>query len=85
MERGIAQWLERWSRDRKVAGSSPGRSGAAGECSSVGSAVCAVSYFGVRSTTVLPQQHVKNPGHSAKSAGGRLQLNTHAPYVCGLA
>ena len=29
------------------------------------------------------QLHVKNPGHSAKSAGGRLQLNTHTPYVCG--
>ena len=28
---------------------------------------------------------VKHPGHSAKSAGGRLQLNTHAPYVCGFA
>ena len=27
----------------------------------------------------------KNPGHSAKSAGGRLQLNTDAPYVCGFA
>ena len=31
-----------------------------------------------------PQQHVKDRGHSAKSAGGRLQLNTHASYVCGL-
>ena len=31
---------------------------------------------------MLPQQQVKNP---AKSAGGRLQLNMHAPYVCGLA
>ena len=28
--------------------------------------------FGVRSTPVLPQWHVKDPGHSAKSAGGRL-------------
>ena len=28
---------------------------------------------------------VKDPGHSAKSAGGRLQLNTHTPYVCGFA
>ena len=28
-------------------------------------------------------KHVKDPGHSAKSAGGRLQLNTHTPYVCG--
>ena len=25
----------------------------------------------------------KNRGHSAKSAGGRSQLITHAPYVCG--
>ena len=28
---------------------------------------------------------VTDLGHSAKSAGGRLQLNTHAPYVCGFA
>ena len=28
---------------------------------------------------------VKDPGHSAKSAGGRLQLNTHTPYICGFA
>ena len=34
---------------------------------------------------VLLQQHIKDPGHSAKSAGGRLQLNMHAPYVCGFA
>ena len=26
---------------------------------------------------------MKDPGHSAKSAGGRLQLNTHTPYLCG--
>ena len=25
----------------------------------------------------------KDPGHSAKSAGGRLQLNIHALYLCG--
>ena len=54
-----------------------------GEFSSPGSTFCADSYFGIRSTPVLPQQHVKNPGHSAKSAGGRLQLNMHTPYVCG--
>ena len=57
--------------------------GTTGEFSSPGSTFCADSYFGIRSTPVLPQQHVKNPGHSAKSAGGRLQLNTHTPYVCG--
>ena len=33
--------------------------------------------FGVRSTPVLPQWHVKDPGHSAKSAGGRLHLKTY--------
>ena len=33
--------------------------------------------FSVRSTSVLPQWHVKGPGHSANSAGGRLHLNTH--------
>ena len=35
------------------------------------------------SVSVPPPCYCKNPGHSAKSAGGRLQLNKHAPYVCG--
>ena len=36
--------------------------------------------FGIRSTPVF----AIDPGHSSgKSAGGRLQPNTHAPYVCG--
>ena len=38
-------------------------------------------FLAVRSTPVLPQSHVKDPGHSAKSAGGRLHLNTHAPLT----
>ena len=59
--------------------------GAAGEFSSPGSTFCADSYFGICSTPVLPQQHIKDPGHSARSAGGRLQLNTHAPDMCGFA
>ena len=42
-------------------------------------------YFGIRSTPVLPQQQVQDPGHSAKSAGGRLQLNTHARTLRGFA
>ena len=57
--------------------------GAAGEFSSPGSTVHANSYFSTHSTLVLPQERVKDPGHSAKSAGGRLQLNTHTPYLCG--
>ena len=59
--------------------------GATGEFSSPWSTFCADSYFGIRSTLALPQEHVKDPGHSAKSAGSRLQLNTHIPYVCGFA
>ena len=59
--------------------------GVAGEFSSPGSTFCADTCFGIRSTPVLPQWHVKDPGHSAKSAGGRLQLNTHTPYICGFA
>ena len=31
------------------------------------------------------QLSVLTPDRSAKSAGGRLQLNTHTPYVCGFA
>ena len=46
---GIAQWLERRTRDRKVPGSSPGRSG--GRILTF----CADSYFGIRSTPVSLQ------------------------------
>ena len=50
---GIAQWLERRTRDRKVADSNPCWSG--GIISSPGSTFWADSYFGIRSTPVLPQ------------------------------
>ena len=56
--------------------------GAAGEFSSPGSIFCAKFYFGIRSTPMLLLSHVKDPGHSAKSAGCRVQLNTHTPYLC---
>ena len=65
---------------RKVPGSSPAL--AAVEFSLPWLAFCADFYFGIRSAPVLPLQHVKDPWHSAKSTGVRLQLNTHAPYVC---
>ena len=55
--------------------------GVAGEFSSLQSTSCASSLFRVRSTPVLPQWHVKDPGHSANSAGGRLHLNTHTPLT----
>ena len=50
--------------------------GAAGEFSSPESALCA-DLYGVRFIHVLLQWHVKDPGHSAKSAGGRLHINMH--------
>ena len=73
----------RRTRDRKDAGSRPCSSGE--KFSTPGSTFYADFYFGIRYTPVLPQQHVNNPGHSAKSAGGSLQLNTHAPSLCGFA
>ena len=76
---GIAYWLERRTRDQKVASSN--------SCTSGGKIfffrvnfVCWL-LFGVRTIPVLPQWYVKDPGHSAKSAGGRLHLNTHTPLT----
>ena len=76
---GTACWLERRTRDRNVASSNPGRSGWRTFFSSV-NFVCWL-LFGVRSTPVRPQWHVKDLGHSCKSAGGRLHLNTHTPLT----
>ena len=42
--------------------------GVAGEFSSPGSTSCADSYFGIHSTPLLLQYHVKDPAHSVKSA-----------------
>ena len=75
----IACWLERHTRDWKVASLHPGRSSGRMFYSRV-NFVCGL-LFGVRSTPVLLQWHIKDPGHSAKSAGGRLYLNTHTPLT----
>ena len=56
--------------------------GPVGEFFSPGSTFCADSYFSIYSTPMLLQKHKKDPGHFAKSASERLQLNPHAPYVC---
>ena len=72
---GIACWLERRTRDRKVASSNPGRSGWRIFCSRV-NLVCWL-FIRCPFHPRLRQWHVKDPGHSAKSAGDRLHLNTH--------
>ena len=54
------------------------RAGAAGEFSSPELTFCADSYSVFVPPPVLPQTwHVKDPGLSAKSAGGRLHLNSY--------
>ena len=68
--------IKRWTRDRKVVSLNPSRSGRKIFFSRV-KFVCWIS-FSARSTPLLLQRHVKYPGHSAKSAGGRLHLNTHS-------
>ena len=58
-----------------------------GEVSSQELTLCADSYSvsvphtHTHTPSVLPQWHVKDPGRSAKSTGGRLHLNTHTPLT----
>ena len=76
---GIACWLERWTCDRKVVSLNLGRSGRRIFFSRV-NFVCRL-LSGVRFILMLLQWHVKDPSHSAKSAGGRLNLNTYTPLT----
>ena len=78
--------VERRTRNRKVASSNPNRGGRRMFSFRV-NFVCWL-LVGVRSTPVLPQRQVKNPGHSATIASGRLHKNTHSlnpwPYEVGV-
>ena len=51
--------------------------GAAGEFSSPELTLCADSYSVSVPPPVLPQWHVKEPGDSDQSAGGKLHVNTY--------
>ena len=62
----------------RFASSNPGRSD--GRYFYTRVKVCRL-FLGVRSTPVFLQWHVKDPGHSTNSAGGRLHLNTHTPLT----
>ena len=60
--------------------------GAAGEFSSPKLTLCADSYSvsplpKCYSVSLLPKWHVKDSGHSANTAGGRLHVNTHTPLT----
>ena len=53
--------------------------GGAGESSSPELTLCADSYLVFVPPPMLLQWHIKDPSHSAKSAGDQLHLNTHTP------
>ena len=72
---GIACWWECQAHDWKVLSLNPGRSCWRMFFSRV-NFVCWL-LVSVWSTPVLLQLHVKDPGHSAESAGGRLHLHMH--------
>ena len=80
---GIAQWLERRTRDWKVTDTNPCWSGGRIFFSRV-NFLCWLLFrypFHTHVTTVAR----KRSRSFCQSAGGRLQLNTHTPYVCGFA
>ena len=47
--------------------------------------LCCLSFRYLFHPCVTAVARKKDPSHAAKSAGGRLQLNMHTPYVCGFA
>ena len=75
----IACWLKRWTRNERLQVWI--LAGAVRKLSSPESTLCADSLLSVRSTPMLPQWHVKDPGHSAQSADDKLHLNTHTPLT----
>ena len=76
---GIACWYSARLITEKVASSNPSRSSGRIFFSRVNFACWLL--FCVHSTPLLLQWHIKGPGHSAKSASGRLHLNRHAPLT----
>ena len=72
-------WVEHRTCDRKVASSNSGRNG--GRIFFSRSDFLCRLLFGVRSTRVLRQWHVKHTDHSAKNVDSRLHLNTHTPWT----
>ena len=71
--------VERWTRDQIVVSSSPSRSG--GRIFYSPELTFCADFIQSLFHPVLSQLHVKDPGHSAKNAGGRLHLNTHTPLT----
>ena len=77
---GIAPLTECRTRDRRVASSNPGRSSREIFFLSPALTFCAKSSLVFVPPPVLPQWQVKDPGHSAKSAGCMLHPK-HAHFL----
>ena len=75
----IAQLVQRWTRDSKVENLIPGKSSSKTVFSRV-SFLCWL-LFSIHSTCELLQRHVKDPSHSAKSAGDRSRLDMHTSWA----
>ena len=71
--------VERRTRDRKVESSSSGRS--AGRVFFYRVKFSVLTPIRCPFHPVLPQWHVKDPDHSARSTGDRLHLNTHTTFT----
>ena len=89
LEAGIAQWLERQTRHRNWVACSVESQQERWENFLLQSQLqfCADSYFaGIHSTLVFLQFVKRSLSFLPKvQVPGRLQLNTHAPYVCSFA
>ena len=59
----------------------PLEEGAGKRCSECGLVRVSTYVGGASLISGLKAREFRSPGHSAKSASGRLQLNTHTPYV----
>ena len=71
--------IECWTCNRKVASSSPSRS--SGRIFFFPELTFSADSHSVSVPPLLLQCHVKDSGHCAKSADGRLHLNTHTPLT----
>ena len=79
---GLEPWLERRNRDGKVAGSSPGRRDGRIFISKVIFLCWLLFRYPFHPRVTCQSKRFRS---FCQSAGGRLQLNTHAPYVYGFA
>ena len=81
VEQGIVQWLEHQTCDRKVIGLNPCMSGRRIFFSMVNCLCWLLFQYLFHPHVTMAACKITRP--SAKSAGGRLQLNKHVHYICG--